>query len=108
MKIESGNYCPLIKKDCIQFKCHWFSQVRGMNPVTGEDIDEWSCVVTLLPLILIEGAKNQKDTASAVYSFRNEMLKQNEQSRKVMQDNFELANRIAYNATHDNVKLIKE
>ena len=41
MKLEQGKYCPLIKKDCIGLQCSWFTQVRGMNPNTGESVDEW-------------------------------------------------------------------
>ena len=38
MKIEAGSFCPLIKKDCIGLKCSWFTQLRGHNPNTGEEI----------------------------------------------------------------------
>ena len=41
MKMKPGKFCPLIKKDCIVLKCSWYTQVRGMNPNTGEEIDEW-------------------------------------------------------------------
>ncbi len=41
MKIEAGKYCPLIQKDCIGLQCSWFTQIRGMNPNTGEEVDEW-------------------------------------------------------------------
>ena len=39
-KIKPGNYCPLLKKKCIGLKCSWYAQVRGMNPNTGEMVDE--------------------------------------------------------------------
>lgn len=111
MKLEPGNYCPLIKKDCIQLKCNWFLQIKGMNPNTGQEIDDWGCAISWLPVLLIEGAKQQRDTAYAVQSFRNEMAEQAEQSTKVMQANLEIANKIAYEsmiAQHNEPKLIKE
>ena len=72
MKI--GNYCPLIHKSCIENKCKWFCQVRGVNPNTGQDVDEWQCAVNLLPLLLIENSQQQRHTSAAVESFRNETV----------------------------------
>jgi hypothetical protein len=45
-----------------------------MNPNTGEDIDEWGCAITWLPLLTIENSQQQRQTAAAVESFRNETL----------------------------------
>lgn len=78
MEIKPGTYCPLIKKDCTQLQCAWFTQLRGMNPNTGKDIDEWACAVTWLPVLLIENSQQQRQTGAAVESFRNEMVKANE------------------------------
>ena len=49
-----GKYCPLIKKDCIEHKCAWYTYVRGYNPNTGQEVDEWSCTINFLPMLLIE------------------------------------------------------
>ena len=76
MKFKPGTYCPLIKKDCIGLKCSWYTQMRGKNPNTGEDIDEWGCAVTWLPLLLVENAQQSRQTGAAVESFRNESVKQ--------------------------------
>ena len=38
-KIEVGHYCPLLKKECIEHKCAWYTHIRGSNPNTGEDLD---------------------------------------------------------------------
>ena len=62
MKLESGKFCPLIGKDCIQLQCSWFTQVRGTHPQTGERVDEWGCAVTWLPLLLMENTKEQIST----------------------------------------------
>ena len=75
MKLEPGKYCPLIKKDCIGLRCSWFMLVRGKNPQTGQDIDEWGCAVTWLPVLLIENSQQQRQTGAAVESFRNEVVK---------------------------------
>ena len=75
MKLEPGKFCPLIGKDCIQMECSWFTQVRGTNPQTGEDVDEWGCAVTWMHMLLIENSQMQRQTGAAVESFRNETVK---------------------------------
>jgi hypothetical protein len=74
MQIKSGTFCPLIKKDCVGLQCAWFTQLRGINPQTGEPIDEWDCAVKWLPMLLIENAKEVRQGAAATESFRNEMI----------------------------------
>jgi hypothetical protein len=74
--MKKGNFCPLIKKDCIENKCEWYCQVRGVNPNTGEPVDEWQCAINLLPILLIENSQQQRSTSAAVESFRNETVKQ--------------------------------
>lgn len=77
MEIKPGTFCPLIKKDCIQLKCAWFTQLRGTNPNTGKDVDEWGCAISWLPVLLVENSQQQRQTGAAVESFRNEMVKAN-------------------------------
>jgi len=78
MELKPGDFCPLIKKDCIGIKCSWFTQVRGLNPNTGKEVDNWGCAVAWLPVMLIENSQQQRSTGAAVESFRNEMVKANE------------------------------
>ena len=75
MELKTENFCPLLQKDCIQLKCAWFTQVQGQNPQTGKPIEEWACSITLLPLLLIENSQQQRQTGSAIESFRNESIK---------------------------------
>jgi len=84
MELKPGDYCPLVKKDCLGLKCAWFTQVRGTNPNTGKEVDEWGCAISWLPILLIENSQQQRQTGSAVESFRNEMVKANEISQKVL------------------------
>tara|TARA_B100001250_G_scaffold96834_1_gene81084 strand:- start:1607 stop:1933 length:327 start_codon:yes stop_codon:yes gene_type:complete len=83
MKLEQGKFCPLIGKDCIGLQCAWFTQVRGMHPQTGEDIDEWDCAIQWMPVLLIENSRKQNETSAAVESFRNEMVINNENAKKM-------------------------
>ena len=75
MKLEREHWCPLIGEECMKLKCEWFTQVRGENPNTGEQVDEWGCAVTWLPMLLIENSQQQRQTGAAVESFRNETVK---------------------------------
>lgn len=75
MDLEREHWCPLIGEECMKLKCEWFTQVRGMNPQTGQEVDEWGCAVTWLPLLLIENSQKQTQTGAAVESFRNEIVK---------------------------------
>lgn len=84
MQIKPGNYCPLVKKDCLGVQCSWFTQVRGVNPNTGKEVDEWACAIAWLPMLLIENSQQQRSTGTAVESFRNEMVKANDNSQAVM------------------------
>ena len=82
-KIKPGDFCPLIKKDCIGLKCAWFTQVRGLNPNTGEEIDEWGCAVTWMPIMAIEIAQKSNQTGAAVESFRNEVVRANDENKQL-------------------------
>ena len=83
MKLEQGKYCPLIKKDCIGLQCSWFTEIRGMNPNTGEPVDEWGCAITWMPMLLIENSQQQRSTGAAVESFRNEVVKSNQENQQL-------------------------
>lgn len=83
MKLEQGKFCPLIQKDCMGLQCSWFTQIRGMNPNTGEPVDEWGCAITWLPMLTIENSQQQRHTASAVESFRNEVVKSSQKNQQL-------------------------
>lgn len=84
MKIKPGTFCPLIQAECKGLECSWFTQVRGHNPNTGEEVDEWGCAVTWLPMLMIENSQQQRQTGSAVESFRNEMVNAQHASQQVL------------------------
>jgi hypothetical protein len=75
MQLKNGTFCPLIKKDCVQLQCAWFTQLRGTHPQTGAEIDEWMCAISAMPMLQIEVAKETRQGAAATESFRNEMVK---------------------------------
>ena len=83
MKLEPGNFCPLLQKECIGLQCAWITQIRGMNPNTGEEVDEWKCAVSWLPMLQIETSQQSRQTGAAVESFRNEVVRANEQNQQL-------------------------
>lgn len=85
MKIEPKANCPLDNfNPCRQLDCAWFLKIRGSNPNTGEDIDDWGCSMSWLPVLMIENSQMQRQTGAAVESFRNEMVKANDTSQQVL------------------------
>ena len=78
----SGFVCPLHQKDMskVCHKCPWWIQLRGKNPQTGADIDEWTCSISALPMLLVEGSRQTRSVAAATESFRNEMTKAHQQA----------------------------
>lgn len=85
MKLEAKANCPLDGfKPCRQLECAWFTQVRGTNPQTGQEVDEFGCAIAWLPLMVIENSQQQRQTAGAVESFRNEMVKANQASLQMI------------------------
>lgn len=83
MKIKTGKWCPLIKKECVGLKCSWFIQVRGMNPNTGEMVDEWNCAIAWLPMMQIETSQQARQAGAAVESFRNEVVRTNAENQQL-------------------------
>lgn len=85
MKLEVKDNCPLNGfEKCKQFECAWFCQMKGTDPNTGKEIDDYSCAVAWLPVLLVENALHTRHTGAAVESFRNEMVKGAEQSQKLL------------------------
>jgi len=79
-----SDYCPLIQKKCKQHKCKFYIQINGNNPNTGERISEFDCAVSWLPVLLIEGAQQTRQSGAAIESFRNEMVRINENSQTLL------------------------
>ena len=78
MKIAPKANCPLNNfEPCKELECAWFVQVRGHNPNTGAEVDEWGCSIAWMPVLMIENSQQQRSTGAAVESFRNEMVKAN-------------------------------
>jgi len=62
----------------------WYTMLRGKNPNTGEPIDDWGCAMAWMPVLMIENSQQQRSTAAAVESFRNETVEANKMSQQIL------------------------
>ncbi len=53
-------------------------------------IDKWACAIALMPILTIENSQQQRHTAAAVESFRNEMVNANDRTAALMATNYKL------------------
>lgn len=89
MTVETVAVCPLGSK-CEEIKdnklhrCMWSIELDGVHPTTGESIQNKGCAMAWVPILLIENSKQQRSTAAAVESFRNEMAQANANSQLVL------------------------
>lgn len=85
---DSNITCPHTwhEKTCreLALNCPKFIQVMGANPQNGDLVGEWGCVDTFLPMLMIENSQQQRQTAAAIESFRNEMVSAEMRSRQVL------------------------
>lgn len=68
-------FCPLIKAECVKQKCKFWVHITGKDPQNGAEMNFPDCAVRWLPLLLLENAKETRQAAAAVESFRNESKK---------------------------------
>lgn len=85
MELKVKDNCPLNGfEPCKQLECAWFVQMRGSDPNSGKEVDEYACGVAWLPMLLVENAMQNRQTGAAVESFRNEMVKANDASQNLL------------------------
>ena len=74
-----GKTCPLLKKDCIGHGCAFYQHLLGRHPQTGEVIDNWDCAFNWHNILLVETSQQTRQAGAAIESFRNEMVKANQE-----------------------------
>lgn len=89
MNIETVLTCPLGSKceeirDNKLHRCAWSVELAGRNPNTGEEKNERGCAMAWLPVLLVENSMQQRSTAAAVESFRNEMVTTNQVTAELL------------------------
>jgi len=88
-ELKRGDFCPLIKEDCKQLECVWYTMLRGTDSNTGKEVDDYMCAISSLPMLLVENSNQQRGTGAAVESFRNEMVKGNIETAKLLKEGWD-------------------
>lgn len=80
---EKGAICPLHRKDVskVCHTCPWYTCVRGSDPQSGKEVDDWQCAIAWLPMLTIETSKNVRGNQAATESMRNEIVKRMDEPR---------------------------
>ena len=73
--------CREIVADC---DCPKFVKISGVNPNDGQPVDKFGCIDSFMHMLMIENSQMQHQTGAAVESFRNEMVKANENSLRML------------------------
>lgn len=78
--------CPLHRKsmDQVCHKCPWWVQLRGKNPQSTEEVDQWNCAIAWGPMLAINMAQEARQGAAAVESFRNEVVRRHDAGSAVL------------------------
>lgn len=69
-----GSKCEEIKDNKL-YRCAWYTELKGRNPQTGEQVDEKACAISWLPVMQVEVAQANRGTSEAVISLREETIK---------------------------------
>lgn len=72
-----GAKCEEVKTENgrqVLYRCPWYTQIRGIDPNTGHEKDDWGCAIAWLPMLMINAANESRKGAAATESFRNEMV----------------------------------
>jgi len=85
---DSSIKCPHtgFKKSCreLALSCPKFVHIAGLNPNSGEQVNKYGCVDGFLPMLLIENSQQQRQTAAAVESFRNETVRGQQEFNRLL------------------------
>lgn len=72
-KCPLGDQCESVTKDGVE-RCNWLVKIRGRNPQSQEEYDEWRCAIAWIPILLVENSKESRGVNAAVVSLRDEMV----------------------------------
>lgn len=73
--------CPYtaFKKKCIREECPKWTKLIMQNPQTGENIDQWACSDTWVPILLTEISRKLIQVDATMESHRNEASRTTQQ-----------------------------
>ncbi|KKL18112.1 hypothetical protein LCGC14_2478770 [marine sediment metagenome] len=79
--------CPIYREPCHEHSCEFYIHLTGTHPQTGNPLDHWGCAISWLPILQIETSQRVNQMGAAIESFRNEMVRQNDELLRLNGDN---------------------
>ena len=68
-----GSKCEEIKDGKI-YRCAWYTKLKGKDPQSEEQVEEWGCAIAWMPLMQVEVAQMSRGVNESVSSLRNEVV----------------------------------
>ena len=89
MSLEVTTFCPLgseceTVKDGSIHRCAWYTKVAGVDSNTGQEVDDWACAMSWMPMLQVEMSSTNRGQTAALESFRNETVKGQEEFNKLV------------------------
>lgn len=96
MQIPQGpadRVCPFHRRPMskVCHTCPMWTLVRGKDPQSTEDVDQWNCALAWLPMMMINVAQQSRQTgascdkvATEIKKFHDNMAKQNNQMHQLL------------------------
>ncbi len=76
--------CHRLARKCrdgvVNDRCQMWISVKGVDPQSNAIVDRYGCADAFVPMLLVEIAQQSRQTSAAVESFRNEVVKANEET----------------------------
>ena len=71
-----GSVCDSIDKERGVIKrCRWWTKVTGKHPQSEQDIEEWNCAMSWMPMMQVEVAQTNRSQSQAIEIQTKETLK---------------------------------
>jgi hypothetical protein len=84
IKCPATGFAKSCREIIAEHDCPKFVSIKGHDPQSGNPVDRFGCVDSFLPLLLIENAQMSRQTGAAVESFRNEVVKAEQEKREAL------------------------
>ena len=74
-----GSTCEEVKDGAdgkpVIVRCSWYTKLEGKNPQSEEEIEDWACSMSWMPMMMVEMTQTNRGQTAALESFRNETVK---------------------------------
>jgi len=80
-----GMTCPFHRRDMSRVcsTCPMWVSIKGTNPQTGVEVDQWECAIAVTPMTVLEAAKQSREAGASVDHLRADFAKAHEQSMRL-------------------------